>query len=81
MQSYVAFHLGLHCLTKYLFTGIQYEKDWALMHLFFNHNVVPDQLACFQFILLIHVILNLLLFVFLEKIVMLFSLKIWVCVV
>ena len=57
MQSYVAFHLGLHCLTKYLFTGIQYEKDWAWMHLFFNHNVVPDQLACFQFILWIHVIL------------------------
>ena len=25
MQSYVAFHLGLYCLTKYLFTGIQYE--------------------------------------------------------
>ena len=27
MQSYVAFHLVLHCLTKYLFNGIQYEKD------------------------------------------------------
>ena len=26
MPSYVAFHLGLHCLPKYLFTGIQNVK-------------------------------------------------------
>ena len=25
MPHYVAFHLGLHCLPKYLFTGIQNE--------------------------------------------------------
>ena len=26
MQLHAAFHLGLHCLPKYLFTGIQDEK-------------------------------------------------------
>ena len=26
MPTYVAFHLGLHCLPKYVFTGIQTEK-------------------------------------------------------
>ena len=26
MPPYAAFHLGLHCLPKYLFTGIQTEK-------------------------------------------------------
>ena len=26
MLHYAAFHLGLHCLPKYLFTGIQNEK-------------------------------------------------------
>ena len=26
MLSYAAFHLGLHCLQKYMFTGIQNEK-------------------------------------------------------
>ena len=25
MPSYATFHLGLHCLPKYLFTGIQNE--------------------------------------------------------
>ena len=28
MLPYVAFHLGLHCLSKYLFTGISYEKGY-----------------------------------------------------
>ena len=27
MPPYAAFHLGLHCLTKYLFIGIQIEKS------------------------------------------------------
>ena len=27
MPPYVAFHLGLHCLPKYLFTGIQNENS------------------------------------------------------
>ena len=27
MPPYAAFHLGLHCLPKYLFTGIQNKKD------------------------------------------------------
>ena len=27
MPPYATFHLGLHCLPKYLFTGIQNEKD------------------------------------------------------
>ena len=26
MQPYAAFHLGLHCLPKYLFRGFQYTK-------------------------------------------------------
>ena len=26
MQHFAAFHLGLHCLPKYLFTGMQNEK-------------------------------------------------------
>ena len=26
MQHYVAFHMGLHCLPKYLFRGFQYSK-------------------------------------------------------
>ena len=26
MLPYVAFHLGLHCLPKYMFTSIQNEK-------------------------------------------------------
>ena len=26
MSPYVTFHLGLHCLPKYLFSGIQNEK-------------------------------------------------------
>ena len=26
MSPYAAFHLGLHCLPKYIFTGIQHEK-------------------------------------------------------
>ena len=26
MPPYAAFHLGLHCLPKYLFTGMQNEK-------------------------------------------------------
>ena len=26
MPHYAAFHLGLHCLPKYLYTGIQNEK-------------------------------------------------------
>ena len=26
MTPYAAFHLGLHCLTKYLFTGRENEK-------------------------------------------------------
>ena len=26
MSHYMAFHLGLHWLSKYLFTGIHYEK-------------------------------------------------------
>ena len=27
MQQYAVFHLGLHCLPKYLFRGFQYIKD------------------------------------------------------
>ena len=27
MQHYAAFHLGLHCLPKYLFSGFQYTKE------------------------------------------------------
>ena len=27
MPPYAAFHLGLHCFLKYLFTGILNEKD------------------------------------------------------
>ena len=27
IPPYVAFHLGLHCLPKYLFNGIQNEKS------------------------------------------------------
>ena len=30
MPHYVAFHLGLHCLPKYLFAGIQNEKVFYL---------------------------------------------------
>ena len=30
MLPYAAFHLGLHCLHKYLFTGIQNEKETVL---------------------------------------------------
>ena len=30
MPPYAAFHLGLHCLSKYLFTGIQNEKSYTL---------------------------------------------------
>ena len=30
MPPYAAFHLGLHCLPKYLFTGIQTEKGKEL---------------------------------------------------
>ena len=26
MQHYVAFHLGLYCLLKYMFRGFQYTK-------------------------------------------------------
>ena len=28
MPHYVAFHLGLHCLPKYLFTSVQNENLW-----------------------------------------------------
>ena len=28
MTPYVAFHLGLHCLPKYMFTGIQNDKGF-----------------------------------------------------
>ena len=28
MQQYAAFHVGLHCLTKYPFSGLQYTKDY-----------------------------------------------------
>ena len=27
-QHYAAFHLGLHCLSMYPFTGFQYEKGF-----------------------------------------------------
>ena len=29
MAPYAAFHLGLHCLPKYLFSGIQNENGYA----------------------------------------------------
>ena len=29
MQHYAAFHLGLHCLPKYLFRSFQYSKGWT----------------------------------------------------
>ena len=32
IQSYAAFHLSLHCLLKYLFTGIQKEMVKELVH-------------------------------------------------
>ena len=31
MSPYAAFHLGLHCLPKYHFTGIQNEKGYAVV--------------------------------------------------
>ena len=31
MLPYVTFNLGLHCLQKYLFTGIQDEKGRTLV--------------------------------------------------
>ena len=51
MPPYAAFHLGLHCLPKYLFIGIKNEKGYGVpcqvwylivsipdrcLHLFFN---------------------------------------------
>ena len=29
MQHYAAFHLGLHCLPKYLFMGFQYTQGYT----------------------------------------------------
>ena len=34
MSPFATFHLGLHCLTMYLFTGIQNEKNHVLVALF-----------------------------------------------
>ena len=35
MLHFATFHLSLHCLLKYLFTGFQYTKDVLLNHLSF----------------------------------------------
>ena len=41
IPSYAAFRLGLHCLLKYLFTGIQNEKGQAnLMVIFLNFDKI-----------------------------------------
>ena len=36
MPPYVAFHLGLHCLPKYLFTSYQNEKGQANLEFKFD---------------------------------------------
>ena len=32
LQHNTAFHLGLHCLPKYLFRGFQYTKGYCIAH-------------------------------------------------
>ena len=36
MPHYMAFHLGLHCLPKYQFTGIRNEKQLIYSYLFLD---------------------------------------------
>ena len=48
MLPYAAFHLGLHCLPKYLFTGTQNEKYLSKYSEPSLENIeVPDELASF----------------------------------
>ena len=35
MQHYAAFHLGLHCLQKYLFRGFPNSKGYPLFHQYY----------------------------------------------
>ena len=39
MPHYAAFHLGLHCLQKYMFEGIQNEKDLCIEYLIFTFQM------------------------------------------
>ena len=42
MLCYTAFHLGLHCLPKYLMTGIQNEKgllEWGVLVLSLSQTI------------------------------------------
>ena len=48
MPPYAAFYQGLHCLLKYLFTGIQNEKSKGLHYFFFKINSNENLLlVCF----------------------------------
>ena len=48
MQHYAAFHQCLHCLPKYLFSGLQYTKGYELLSavrfllLYFRKTMEPD---------------------------------------
>ena len=39
MPTYAAYHLGLHCLPKYLFTGIQNEKGYDITDILVNNTL------------------------------------------
>ena len=44
MRHFVAFHLGLHCLPKYIFVGIQATK--GLIGASYHHTSVAHLVEC-----------------------------------
>ena len=47
MLPYTAFHLGLHCLSKILFTSIQIEKGYYIIYMYYLVTSIfnPNQLC------------------------------------
>ena len=41
MQQYAAFHLGLHCLQKYLFRGFLSTKGLLIVLFFYHFGAAP----------------------------------------
>ena len=53
MQHYAAFHLGLHCLQKYLFRGFPNIKDESTSKKLFLENMSAQVTCCLYLLILL----------------------------
>ena len=57
MQHYAAFHLGLHCMPKYPFSGFQYTEISQVLQLNVVRRFCPGDCDCYLALAMIHLLL------------------------